>query len=305
MSRSHPIPPTSLEPPPLARPEPALPESAPRWWLRLRRNVGFHLAAAALLIAIVLVTVGPWLSPYGEAEQHLLDNYEAPSAAHWLGTDALGRDLLTRVLYGGRISLAVGLVGALVSLLIGVAVGGLAGVAGGLLDACIMRFIDFLYGVPLMLVVIALMVVTGSGLANVFIALGLLYWLGMARVVRSRVAELRSREFVEAARALGAGRLRLFLRHILPNTTGVIVVTATFMVPQAIFAESFLSFLGLGVTLPHASWGTLAAEGLDAMRSHPHVLVTPALAICLTMFIFQTLGEALRAALDPRQSEFD
>jgi oligopeptide transport system permease protein len=277
----------------------------PRWWRRMRRNSGFYIAASALILLTITVWVGPHLSPYTESGLDLARTFARPSTAHWLGTDALGRDLLTRVLYGGRISLAVGFVGALVSLIIGVAVGGLAGLLGGFVEQAIMRLIDFLYGVPLMLVIIALMVVTGPGLTNVFIALGALYWLGMARIVRSRVAELRSREFVDAARTLGAGRLRLFLRHILPNTTGVIVVTATFMVPQAIFAESFLSFLGLGVTLPHASWGTLAAEGLEAMRSHPHAMIFPALAICLTMLAFQTLGEALRAALDPRQSRWD
>ena len=147
------------------------------------------------------------------------------------------------------------------------------------------------------------MVVTGPGLGNVFIALGMVYWLLMARVVRARVAELRGREFITAARALGAGPISIFLRHVLPNTTGVIVVTATFMIPQAIFTESFLSFLGLGVTLPHASWGTLASDGLKAMRSYPHVMLCPATAICVTMFCFQSLGEALRAALDPKQSD--
>ncbi len=283
----------------------AIPRSLPRWWIRLRRDRAFWFSTGALLILTGLVTAGPWLSPYGESEQKLASTFARPSAAHWFGSDALGRDLLTRILYGGRISLAVGLAGAFFSLLIGVTVGGIAGLAGGIIERAIMRLIDFLYAIPLLLVVIALMVVTGPGLSNVFIALGLVYWLGMARVVRSRVAELRSREFVDAARALGAGPGRILAVHILPNITGVIVVTATFMIPQSIFAESFLSFLGLGVTLPHASWGTLAAEGLEAMRSFPHLLLYPAAAICLTMFIFQALGESLRAALDPRQSEGD
>ena len=142
-------------------------------------------------------------------------------------------------------------------------------------------------------------------MSGFFIALGLVYWLKMARIVRARVVELRSREFVEAARVLGAGPVWIFFRHVLPNSAGVIVVTATFMIPEAIFAESFLSFLGLGVTLPHASWGTLAAEGLAAMRSHPHVLAFPAVAICATMLAFQTAGEGLRRALDPREAEMD
>ena len=283
----------------------AAPAGGARWWARLKRDRGFWFSGVALALLGALVLLGPLMSPYGESEQALALAYAPAGGAHWFGMDSLGRDLLTRVLYGGRVSLAVGLVGALISVVIGVAVGGAAGLAGGWIERVIMRLIDFLYGVPLLLVVIALMVVTGTGLSNVFIALGLVYWLTMARLVRSRVAELRSRDFVAAARVLGAGPLRIFFQHVLPNITGVVVVTATFVIPQAIFAESFLSFLGLGVTVPHASWGTLAVEGLTAMRSHPHVLAFPALAICLTMFLFQTLGEAFRAALDPRQNERD
>lgn len=272
---------------------------------RLKRDRLWQATGVALLAILIFVVVGPWASPHDETSQNLDMAFEDPGGAHWFGLDALGRDLLTRVMYGGRVSMAVGLMGAVLSVLIGVAVGGFAGVAGGKTEEFIMRAIDFLYGIPLLLIVISLMVVLGQGLANVFIALGLVYWLGMARVVRARVVELRHREFVEAARVLGAGPWTIFFRHILPNTTGVVVVTATFMIPQAIFAESFLSFLGLGVSLPHASWGTLAAEGLQAMRSHPHVLAFPALAICLTMFVFQAAGEGLRAALDPREAEFD
>lgn len=276
-----------------------------RWLKRLRRDKGAMAALAALILLSALVIFGPLFSPYEESAQKLYQAYEHPSAQHWFGLDALGRDLFTRVLYGGRVSLAVGFMGAVLSVVIGVSVGGSAGLLGGRVERLVMRTIDFLYGIPLLLIVIALMVRLGQGLANVFIALGLVYWLGMARIVRARVAELRSLEFVDAARTLGAGIRTIFFRHILPNTTGVIVVTATFMVPQAIFAESFLSFLGLGVNLPHASWGTLAAEGLQAMRSHPHVLMFPAIAICLTMFCFQAFGEGLRRALDPREAELD
>lgn len=276
-----------------------------RWVLRLRRDRGAAVAGAALILLTLLVVVGPWISPYSESGLDTYKSFEKPSVSHWLGRDDLGRDLLTRVFYGGRISLAVGFMGAVLSLVIGVGVGGLAGLLGGKIETVIMRLIDFLYGIPLLLIVISLMVVLGQGLANVFIALGLVYWLGMARIVRARVSELRSQEFVDSARVLGASTVTIFFRHILPNTTGVIVVTATFMVPQAIFAESFLSFLGLGVTLPHASWGTLAAEGLKAMRSYPHVITFPAIAICLTMLSFQAVGEGLRRALDPHEAEFD
>lgn len=284
----------------------ATPEAgASRSLQRLRRDRIGLVAALALAFIVLASVAGPWLSPYEESAQALDRVFEDPSGEHWFGLDSLGRDLLTRTLFGGRISLAVGLAGAAIGLVLGVGVGGLAGFAGGRVEKTIMRFIDFLYAVPLLLVVIALMVVLGQGLSNVFIALGLIYWLGMARIVRARVAELRTREFVDAARCLGQSPLRIFLRHILPNAAGVILVTATFMIPEAIFAESFLSFLGLGVTLPHASWGTLAAEGLQAMRSHPHVLAFPATAICITMLAFQTFGEALRRALDPRESGLD
>lgn len=275
-----------------------------RWLRRMMNHRGATVAAAVLAMIAAFSFVGPALSPWDESGQRLERTFEKPSARHWFGLDSLGRDLMERTMYGGRISLAVGFMGAVLSILIGVTVGGAAGFLGGTVETAIMRGIDFLYSVPLLLVVIALMVVLGQGLSNIFIALGLVYWLGMARVVRARVAELRSREFIDAARVTGAGRVSIFMRHVLPNTTAVIVVTATFMVPQAIFAESFLSFLGLGVTLPHASWGTLAADGLQA-RSYPHVLLFPSLAICLTMFCFQALGEALRMALDPRESGLD
>lgn len=276
-----------------------------RWLDRFVRDRGAVVSLAALVLISLASVVGPRVVPYEESAQLLERTFESPSVGHPFGLDALGRDLLTRVFYGGRVSLAVGFMGAVLSLVIGVAVGGLAGFAGGRTETLIMRGIDFLYAIPLLLVVIALMVVFGQGLANIFIALGLVYWLNMARVVRARVAELRDLEFIDAARILGAGPVKIFWRHIMPNATGVIVVTATFMIPRAIFAESFLSFLGLGVTLPHASWGTLAADGLQAMRSHPHVLAFPSIAICLTMLTFQAVGEGLRRAIDPREADLD
>lgn len=278
---------------------------AARWRRRMACDRALPFAAGGLALLIATAIAGPWISPYSEAGFQLELINAAPSAAHWMGCDALGRDLMTRVLYGGRISLAVGAMGALISVVLGVSIGGLAGMAGGWVERAILRLIDFLYGVPLLLVVIGLMVVTGPGLSNVFIALGLVFWLQMARVVRARVADLRGREFVDGARALGAGRLRIFLKHVLPNAAGAIIVTATFVIPEAIFTESFLSFLGLGVSEPHSSWGTLASDGLDAMRSAPHILAFPAAAICLTMFLFQSLGESLRSALDPRAGDGD
>jgi oligopeptide transport system permease protein len=276
----------------------------PRWWKVLRQDPGFWISLVFLVILMLVIMIGPFLSPFSESEQDLSRTLSQPDSAHWFGTDELGRDLLTRVLYGGRISLAVGILGALTSLVIGVGVGGLAGLLGGWRERAFMRMFDVLDAVPFLLVVIALMVVFDfGGFMNILVSLALVFWITMARVVRSRVAELRKAPFVDAGRSLGAGLPRLFLVHILPNSFNVIIVTATFMVPLAIFVESFLSFLGLGITLPHASWGTLADDGLSAIQSHPHVLIFPAGAICLTLFLFQTLGEALRNALDPRQGE--
>ncbi len=259
---------------------------------------------ASLFILVVIVMVGPFLSPYTESAQDLSNVFARPDLTHWFGTDELGRDLLTRVLYGGRISLAVGILGALSSLVSGGSSGGRAGLLGGWRERAFMRVFDVLDAVPFLLVVITLMVVFDfGGFVNILVSLALVFWITMARVVRSRVAELRMALYVDAAKSLGAGIIRIFYVHILANSINVIVVTVTFMIPLAIFVESFLSFLGLGITLPSASWGTLANDGLSAIGSHPHVLLFPATAICLTLFLFQAVGEGLRNALDPRQDE--
>ena len=238
-------------------------------WLRLKKNQAAMSGLAIVVIITLLAIFGPMLSPYSYSDQSLSDANQPPSAAHWLGTDNLGRDLATRICYGARISLSIGIVASLINLGVGVLYGGIAGYCGGRIDSVMMRIVDILYGIPLLLYVILLMVVLKPGLLNVFIALGLVYWLRMAQIVRSQVLSLKGLEYVMAARVLGASPARLILGHLLPNSLGPIIITLTLSIPEAIFIEAFLSFIGLGVSAPMASWGVLASEGVVTLRSYP------------------------------------
>ncbi len=217
-----------------------------------------------------------------------------------LGTDALGRDLLIRVIYGARISLLIALIATLANFVIGVLYGGVSGFAGGKVDLIMMRIVDIISAIPLTLYVILIMVLMGAGLQSIIVALSSVYWVGMARIVRGQVLALKEQEFILAARTTGISTVRILLKHILPNAMGVIVVTATMLIPSAIFLESFLSFIGLGVSAPMASWGTLCSDALEALRSFPYQLFIPAMAICITMFAFNFLGDGLRDVLDPK-----
>ncbi|HSW86272.1 MAG TPA: ABC transporter permease [Rhabdochlamydiaceae bacterium] len=269
-------------------------------WQRLRSN---RTAMAGLLILIFLITMaicGPWLTPYTYYETQLHLKNQPPSSQFWFGTDELGRDLFTRVWWGARISLFVGITASLVDLIIGVLYGSLAASMGGRKDELMMRCADILYSIPYLLVVILLMVVIGSGISTIIIALTLTGWIGMARIVRGQILQLKQLDFVTAAYALGASRTRILLRHLIPNSFGPIIVTVTLTIPTAIFAEAFLSFLGLGVQAPIASWGTMASDGLSALRYYPWRLFFPAGFISLTMLSFNLLGDGLRDALDPR-----
>ncbi len=219
---------------------------------------------------------------------------------YWFGSDAHGRDLYVRVLYGARISLSVALVAATVNFFIGVLYGGISGYAGGKTDNIMMRIVDIISTVPLMLYVILLMVVMGSGLKTIMITLGTVYWVRMARIVRGQVLSLKEQEYVLAAKTLGASTWRILIRHLIPNAMGPIIVALTMQIPAAIFTESFLSFIGLGVSAPMASWGTLAADALGGLRSYAYQLFYPSLAISITMLAFNFLGDGLRDALDPR-----
>ena len=229
----------------------------------------------------------------------------APTKTVWnktniLGTDGLGRDILIRILYGARISLTVGLVASLVNLIIGIIYGGISGYEGGRTDSIMMRIVDIINSVPSLLIVILLMVVYKPGLQTIIITIGFIYWVGMARLVRGQVLSLKEQEFILAARTIGVSKFKIIMRHLIPNAMGPIIVSLTMSIPSAIFTESFLSFIGLGVSAPQASWGTLANDALGGIRSYPYQLIAPAIAIAITMFAFNFLGDGLRDALDPR-----
>jgi len=264
------------------------------------------LSMSATFVALVLFAAvfAPWISPYavgGLEEQRLL---ETPSWVHLMGTDGLGRDLFTRVLYGARVSITVGLGTAVIALLIGTAYGLLAGFKGGNWDHLMMRVVDIFYGLPDMLIFILLSLLFGRNIGGLLLALGLVSWVRFARIARGQVLQAKEFVFVEGATALGASKMRVVLRHILPNIIGPIIVTLTFSIPSAILAESTLSFIGIGINDPYSSWGTswgtLAQDGYRAMRSYPHVIAFPAAAIFLTILAFNTLGNGLRDLLDPK-----
>lgn len=261
---------------------------------RLLRDPLAVLAALVVAAVVAAAAVGPRLTGFDPEVQVYEDAYLPPDSRHWAGTDSLGRDLAARLLAGARISLLIALVAGLINLLLGVSYGAIAAYAGGRIDAVMMRIVDVLYGIPTILVVILFMVWLDQGITNIYLAIGLTYWLNMARLVRGEVLSLKEREFVQAARALGAGPGRVLARHILPNCTGVVLVTLTLFIPEAIFLEAFLSYIGLGVPAPAASWGSLAADGARNLLSHPHLLLFPASAICITMLAFNILGDALR-----------
>jgi oligopeptide transport system permease protein len=272
-------------------------------WLRLRKNKLAVFGMFALAIIAVVCVAGPWISPYGYEEQNLDLGAAAPSAKHWLGTDTLGRDLLVRMLYGGRVSLGVGLAATFVALTIGVTYGAVAGFFGGKRDAFMMRTVDIMYSLPFPIFVILLMVFIGKNIVLLFVAIGAVEWLTMARIVRSQVMAVKKMEFIEAARSLGFGRRRIIFRHILPNILGPIIVYTTLTIPAVMLLEAFLSFLGLGVQPPMSSWGVLIKDGAEKMEEYPWLLEFPAAIFSLTLFSLNFLGDGLRDALDVRSSK--
>ena len=291
-----------LSPPPSVLAPPA--KSRSLWsdaWRRLRRNRLAVFAAVFLLVMSTLAALAPWVPGLANpALQDLAKGAAGPSWQHWFGTDELGRDLFARVLYGGRISLMVGLVGTLVSLIIGVTWGAVAGYVGGRTDEIMMRIVDVLYALPYIFLVILLLVFFSKSLLMLFVALGLVQWLTMARIVRGQVLSLKNQTFVEAARALGASDAAIVFRHIVPNTLGPVIIYTTLTVPAVILQEAFLSFLGLGVQPPGASWGTLVSDGARLLALFPWLVVFPGLAMSLTLLAFNFVGDGLRDALDPQ-----
>ena len=275
-------------------------------WQDARRRLLANRAALAsmILLAIVglLALLAPLLSPH-PYDAVYWDRIQAPpdlANAHWFGTDGNGRDLFVRTLYGARVSLAVGILATAVSLVIGVTWGAIAGFVGGRTDDLMMRFVDVMYSLPFMFFVILLMVVFGRHIFLIFVAIGAVEWLTMARIVRGQTLSIKGKEFIEAARAAGVPTRKIITRHVIPNVMGPVVVYMTLTIPQVILIESFLSFLGLGVQEPLTSWGALIAEGADQMESAPWMLVFPATFLALTLFCFNFIGDGLRDALDPR-----
>ncbi len=268
---------------------------------RLRRNRAAVTAMILLGFIATAALIGPVLSPHAlnDIDWDFITHPPTLENGYILGTDGNGRDLLTRALYGGRISLMVGLVATLVSLVIGVAYGAASGYFGGRVDNLMMRFVDVLYSMPFMFFVILLMVVFGRNIILIFVALGAVEWLDMARIVRGQTLSLKRREFIEAAHACGVGTLSIIGRHIVPNTLGPVIVYMTLTVPKVILIESFLSFLGLGVQEPMTSWGVLIKEGADQMESSPWMLLFPAGFLATTLFCLNFIGDGLRDALDP------
>jgi oligopeptide transport system permease protein len=272
-------------------------------WLRLRKNKLAVFGMCALGIIALVCIAGPWFSPYGYEQQDLSNTFSPPNAKHWLGSDQLGRDLLVRLLYGGRVSLGVGLAATFVALTIGVVYGAVAGFFGGKLDAFMMRAVDIVYSLPFPIFVILLMVFFGRNIVLLFVAIGAVEWLTMARIVRSQVMSIKKMEFIEAARSLGFGGPRIIFRHILPNILGPIIVYTTLTIPAVMLLEAFLSFLGLGVQPPMSSWGVLIKDGAEKMEEYPWLLEFPAALFSLTLFSLNFLGDGLRDALDVRSSK--
>jgi oligopeptide transport system permease protein len=269
-------------------------------WIRLRRNK-LAMAGGIFIIVLTLAAIfAPLITPYSFAHQDLNAILENPSSKHWLGTDGLGRDVFARLLYGARTSLAVGIFAQLIVIGIGLPIGAIAGYAGGRLDNALMRFVDVMYGFPDLLLVILLKAILGGGIYQLFLAIGLVAWVNIARLIRGQILAIKSREFVSAAHAMGGMGPYITWRHLLPNSLGPIIVSITFNIPRAIFTEAALSFLGIGVRPPTPSWGTMISDGYAVIFASWYQVFFPALAIALLMIAFTFLGDGLRDALDPK-----
>ena len=272
-------------------------------WTRLRNNKLALMGLVTLVLFCIVAFLTPWVAPYGYEEQNLILGASPPSYQHLLGTDVFGRDMLTRIMYGGRVSLLVGFIATSVALVIGVSWGAVAGYAGGKIDAFMMRLVDILYALPFMIFIILLMVVFGKNLLLLFLAIGAVEWLTMARIVRGQVMTLKRQEFIEAAHSIGLPKQTIIVRHIVPDAIGPIIIYATLTVPNVMLLEAFLSFLGLGIQPPESSWGLLINYGVETMEEYPWLLIFPGLALTVTLFALNFLGDGLRDALDPKTSK--
>ena len=263
-------------------------------------NTSFKISSGFLFIILSVSLLAPWVAPYSYQEQDTVNILAFPGIDHFLGTDRLGRDLLSRMIYGARVSLFVGVFSTLIALVIGTVYGTISAYVGGKTDNLMMRVVDVVFALPDLLMIILITVLMGRGVVGVFIALTMVSWVTIARLVRGEVLRIKEYPFILAAKALGASHFRIMLREIFPNILGILVVTLSFRIPVAILAESTLSFIGLGIAPPASSWGTLASAGWTAIKFYPHLILFPSLAIFFTILSFNFLGEGLREYLDPR-----
>lgn len=268
---------------------------------RFCRNKIAVFGVICVAVIALLAVFGPMLSRYTYDGVDLSATNSLPTIKHWFGTDQLGRDIFVRVLYGARISLTIGLAATIINLIVGTIYGAIAGFIGGKVDIVMMRIVDIIYSIPTLLYVILVMMFLGSNLTSIIIAIVVSSWAGMARVVRAEVMKLKDQEFVVAARVIGADSRRILLKHLIKNSMGPILVTATLNIPSAIFTEAFLSFVGVGISVPMASWGTLANDALATIFAYPYQLFFPVAAICLTMFSLNFVGDGLSDAFDPKR----
>jgi oligopeptide transport system permease protein len=276
------------------------------WQDALSRLMKNHLAGFGLRVVIFLMLIALFadvIAPFSYEEQDLALGASPPSSEHWLGTDTLGRDLFTRILYGSRVSLMVGFLATFVALTIGVMWGTVSGYFGGRTDMVMMRIVDILYALPFTIFIILLMVVFGRNIYLLFFAIGAVEWLTMARIVRSQVMSIRNQEYIDAVISMGLPKWRIITRHILPNILGPVIVYTTLTIPGVILLESFLSFLGLGIQPPMSSWGSLISNGVETMEEYPWLLIFPALTLSVTLFSLNFLGDGLRDAIDPRSAK--
>lgn len=279
-------------------------------FLELKKNRLAMLCLYFILFVCIVALTAKWISPFSFEEQHIDDILQSPNGTYWLGTDKLGRDLLSRIIYGARMSMAVGVITAFISLIFGAIYGAVSGWFGGWVDSVLMRCVDIAYSIPSLVIMILVKVIFDSvnlfenpelrALTGTLIALSVVGWVSLARLVRGQVLQLKSMTYIEAGHALGLGHISLLWRHVFPNILGPIIVMLTFRIPANILFESFLSFIGLGLQPPYSSWGVLAADGADMLESYPHLILFPGLALFFTMMAFQLLGDGLRDAFDPK-----
>ncbi len=278
-------------------------ESRTYWqdvWRQFRKNKRALVSLVFLAVMILLAILVPMFSRYTYDGQDLTMRNAAPSALHWFGTDKFGRDIFVRIMYGARISLSVGFAAALIDMVIGTVYGGIAGYVGGRTDMIMMRIVDIIYAVPTLLYVILIMLIFGSNITSVLLAISVSSWVNLARQVRAQVLILKNQEFAEAAKVMGASGSRILFKHLITNSIGPIIVDTTLCVPSAIFTEAFLSFVGIGISIPQASWGTMANEARSLIFTYPLQMVWPVSAICLTMLAMNFIGDGLSDALDPK-----